>query len=68
MEEKTVFIPAISCGHCAAAIRREISGIEGVAAVEVDVASKKARIRWSTPAEWTKIRAALDEIGYPPDE
>jgi copper chaperone CopZ len=68
MEEKTVLIPAISCGHCAATIKRELGDIEGVAAVEVDVATRKAHIRFSAPADWPKIRETLEDIGYPPAE
>ena len=68
MEEKTISIPNISCGHCAMTIKRELGDLEGVAEVDVDVAAKKVRIRWNAPADWTKIRAALDEIGYPPAE
>ena len=68
MKEKTVSIPNISCGHCAMTIRRELGDIEGVAEVDVDIPSKTARIRWNPPADWTTIRAMLDEIGYPPTE
>ena len=68
MEEKTVSIPNISCGHCAMTIRRDLGDLEGVAEVDVDVSTKTARIRWSVPADWTTIRATLDEIGYPPEE
>ena len=68
MEEKTVVIPAISCGHCARTISREIGDIEGVQSVDVEVAAKKATIRWTSPASWATIRDALEEIGYPAED
>jgi copper chaperone len=68
MEEKTVFIPNINCGHCAMTIKREIGELDGVDSVEVDIAAKTAHIRWSAPADWAKIRDALEEIGFPPGE
>ena len=68
MEEKTVSIPNISCGHCAMTIKRELGDIEGIAGVDVDVSAKTARIRWNAPADWAAIRAVLNEIGYPPKE
>jgi len=66
MEERTVSIPNINCNHCAMTIRREIGEIEGVESVFVDVAAKRATIRWSAPADWTTIAAVLDDIGFPP--
>ena len=68
MEEKTVFIPNISCGHCAATIKRELGELKGIDVVDVDIVSKKVCIRWSAPADWTTIRSTLEEIGYPPEE
>lgn len=68
MEEKTVSIPGISCGHCAMTIKRDIGEIEGVSSVDVDIASKKATFRWSAPADWMLIAATLDEIGFPAGE
>ena len=65
MEEKTVLISAINCGHCARTISSEIGDIEGVHSVEVDVAAKRATIRWEQPATWAKISGMLDEIGFP---
>lgn len=67
MEEKTVTIPAISCAHCAMTIKREIGGLDGVASVAVDIAAKRAAIRWTGPATWESIRSVLEEIGYPPE-
>jgi copper chaperone CopZ len=36
VEEKTVQIPSISCGHCLMTIKREVAELEGVKSVEGD--------------------------------
>ena len=64
--EKTVSIPNISCSHCAAAIRRNLSEVRGVQDVAVDVDEKRATYRWESPATWQDIVRVLEEIGYPP--
>ena len=68
MEERTVTIPNINCGHCAMTIKREIREITGVESVDVDVSTRKATVRWSAPADWESIAAVLDEIGFPPGD
>ena len=40
MEEKTVYIPAISCGHCVMTIKREVEDLEGIQSVEADEKTK----------------------------
>lgn len=65
MLEKTVTIPAISCGHCLMTIKAEVGQILGVKAVEGEVASKKVTIAWEAPADWNQIADRLREIGYP---
>ena len=66
MEEKIVNIPAISCGHCMMAIKREVGDLEGVTSVEADENAKTASFKWESPATWEKIADTLKEAGYPP--
>lgn len=68
MNEKTVYIPAINCGHCLMAIKRELGYINGVESVEGDVDTKKVTVKWSGPADWDSISATLSEIGYPTED
>lgn len=68
MEEKTVHIPSISCGHCIMTIQREVGDLEGVEAVEGDPMNKKVTVTWDNPATWDKISATLKEIGYPAEQ
>ncbi len=65
MEEKTVNIPSITCGHCVMTIKREVSELEGVKSVEGEEQSKMVTIKWENPANWEKITDTLKEDGYP---
>lgn len=65
MEEKTVHISSISCGHCIMSIQRELGELEGVASVEGDEKNKMVTIKWDNPATWEKIAETLKEVGYP---
>ncbi len=67
LEERTVTVPNMSCGHCSATIEREISDIDGVEVVSANVATKSVRIAWHEPATWDDIWRTLVEIGYAPD-
>ena len=58
-------IPAIHCGHCSHTIKMELSELEGVESVQVDVAKKEVAITFESPASEQKIRELLIEINYP---
>ena len=67
MEEKSVHIPKISCGHCVMTIERELGELEGIKSVDGDAKTKQVKIKWDSPATWEKIAGTLDEVGYPAD-
>ena len=66
MQERSVTIPNISCGHCTATIERELGELEGVTSVAADPQSKQVTVRWQDPATWQTIEALLVEIEFPP--
>ena len=68
MEEKTVHIPSISCGHCVMTIKREVGELEGIKSVEGDENTKMVTVKWGNPATWGKITDTLKEIGYPAEQ
>ena len=65
MEEKSVHVPSISCGHCVMTIKREVGEMEGVKSVEGDETTKTVTVKWDNPATWEKITDTLKEVGYP---
>lgn len=68
MPEKTVSVPAISCGHCVRTIERELAEVEGVTTVHADAATRQVQVAWEAPADWKRLAATLSEIGFPPAE
>lgn len=58
-------IPNISCNHCTHTVEMEVSEIEGVLSVITDLESKKATIKFRSPATEEKIKSLLAEINYP---
>lgn len=65
MEEKTLSIPNITCGHCVMAIKNELNDIEGVKEVNGSIDNKTVTVKWDAPATLDKIKDALKEINYP---
>ncbi|MEM7274003.1 MAG: heavy-metal-associated domain-containing protein [Actinomycetota bacterium] len=60
-ETRTYAVPDVSCEHCVAAITTEVTGVDGVTSVAVDLSDKTVTvIGGDDPA----IRAAIDEAGY----
>jgi copper chaperone len=65
MTKQTLSIPNISCGHCVMAIKNELSGLEGVAAVAGDPGDKSITVEFEAPATLEQIKETLKEINYP---
>ena len=53
----------MSCEHCKAAVREELSAIPGVESVAVDLDRKLVKVSGSA-LEDGALRAAIDEAGY----
>jgi len=62
-ETVTYEVPTIHCAHCAMSIREEVSAVEGVDDVAVDLESKVVTIRGSALDD-AALRAAIAEAGY----
>ena len=65
MEERTVNIPKISCGHCVMTIKREVGEVKGVDSVEGNENTKRVTFKWDAPATWETISGTLQDLGYP---
>jgi copper chaperone len=62
-ETITYSVPAIHCAHCALSIREEVSEVEGVEDVDVDLESKIVTIH-GKELDDLALRAAIEEAGY----
>jgi len=65
MDTKSFQAPAIHCGHCTMTIQREVAELAGVKSVQADQNTQMVTVSWETPATWDKIKALMEEIGYP---
>jgi copper chaperone CopZ len=63
METTTYDVPAISCGHCEAAIAAEVGALPGIDRVEVDLEHKRVSVTGSELDD-RAIRAAIYAAGY----
>jgi len=61
-EEPTRYsVPDMSCQHCVDAITTEVSAVNGVTAVEVDLDTKVVLVVGGDEGE---VAAAIDEAGF----
>ena len=59
----TYNVPAIHCEHCVMSVREELSEVEGVRDVVVDLDSKLVTVSGSGLDD-SALRAAIEEAGY----
>jgi copper chaperone len=62
-ETLTYSVPAIHCAHCGMSIREEVSEVEGVEGVDVDIDAKIVTIRGHELSD-ERLREAIQEAGY----
>lgn len=54
----------MSCGHCVAAITKAVKSVDSSAEVDIDLASKRVRVRALADAQ--ALETAISEAGYTP--
>lgn len=60
----TYSIVGMTCQHCVTAVTKELSAIDGVESVDVDLDSGNATVVSEQPLELEAVRVAVDEAGY----
>ena len=63
METKIYSVPGMHCGHCEAAVARELEAVGGVDAVDVDLEAKLVTVRGDNLDDAVLV-TAIDEAGY----
>ena len=63
LQKLVLTVPGMTCGHCEAAVKREVGSVAGVAGVDVDLYSKLVTIRGEA-LDRDEIVAAIDEAGF----
>jgi copper chaperone CopZ len=64
MSESTYTVTGLTCGHCVASVTEEISEIDGVTGVVVDLPTGAVTVTSDRPVDDADVRAAVEEAGY----
>ncbi|MGN6598207.1 MAG: heavy-metal-associated domain-containing protein [Actinomycetales bacterium] len=60
-------VQGMTCGHCVSAVTQELTALEGVESVEVDLVAggtSAVTVRSAAPLAPDAVREAVDEAGY----
>ena len=60
----TITVVGMTCSHCVAAVNEEVSKLEAVIAVTVDLDSGAVTVESNGPVDPAQLVAAIDEAGY----
>jgi copper chaperone len=65
MSEMKLYVPGMTCGHCEAAVTKEVGAVAGVSAVSVDLATKFVTVTVTGDGvDLSALEAAIDEAGF----
>ena len=64
MATSTWTVNGMTCGHCVKAVTEEVSAIEGVQAVDVDLTTGAVTVTAEPVPSREQMAAAVDEAGY----
>ena len=62
-----VLVEGMTCSHCVSSVSEELSALDGVAFVAVDLnagGSSRVTIHSAAPVDPAAVRAAVEEAGY----
>ena len=64
MTQQTYTVSGMTCGHCVASVKEEITEIDGVTDVAVDLPTGAVTVTSDKPLDQARVRAAVEEAGY----
>jgi copper chaperone CopZ len=67
MSTSTYSVTGMTCAHCVAAVTAELSRLDGVSGVQVDLnagGDSQVTVTSAAPLPVTVVRDAVDEAGY----
>ena len=64
MAERVYNVPDVSCEHCVNAITKELTQIDGIQNVQVDLETKKVTVVSDESVAEQRIREGIDEAGF----
>lgn len=60
----TYTVSGMTCDHCVRAVSEEVSAIDGVESVDVELQTGLLTVRAGEPVDDDAVVAAVDEAGY----
>ena len=57
-------VAGMTCGHCVSAVTEELTNLESVQAVSIDLTTGRVVVTSSAPLDRSAVAAAVDEAGY----
>lgn len=63
MTEKSYAVVGMTCDHCMLSVREEVSEVDGIDAVDVDLTSGRLHVRGTNVPD-TAVRDAVADAGY----
>ncbi|NBH03457.1 heavy metal-associated domain-containing protein [Amycolatopsis sp. SID8362] len=64
MSEQTYTVTGMTCEHCVRSVTEEVSEIDGVTGVVVDLPTGKVTVTSSKDLDVADVRGAVKEAGY----
>lgn len=65
MEKIVLNVEGMSCSHCENRVKKALTALDGVAAVAVDLASKKVTVDYDAgKVAQPQMKAAIEDAGY----
>ena len=57
-------VAGMTCGHCVVSVTEELTAVQGITDVQVDLASGQVRVTSEQPLSTEQVREAVEEAGY----
>ncbi|MBA3311587.1 MAG: heavy-metal-associated domain-containing protein [Nocardioidaceae bacterium] len=64
MSTSTYTVSGMTCGHCASSVTEEVTKIQGVTDVDVELATGAVKITSETSLDDASVQQAVEEAGY----
>ena len=64
MATATYEVTGMTCEHCVNAVKGEISQLQGVEQVDVELEGGKVTVQSGAPVDDAEIRSAVEKAGY----
>ena len=61
---ETFTVAGMTCDHCVLSVTEEVSTVDGVTGVQVDLTSGRVDVTSSRPVSVEQVREAVEEAGY----